>query len=370
MKMKKKTRVNIYDVAEAVGVSISTVSRALNDDARISAKTKARVKAAANTLGFQKNALATSLSTNQTKVIGVIVPQLNREFLSSLVHNIEETAFSMGYSVIICQTNNSFEREKTYVDTLIASRVAGIITTLSLETESYAHFEKAKAQGIKVVLVDRVTHNLKATTKIVIDDYQAAYEAARHIIKRGYDKVAYVSGPTKQLLYADRLRGFKQAVKEAGRRLNPEWIKYSDNLSYEEGTQIAKEILGLKDRPNAIFTANNLAAISTIAYAQEIGIDVPEELGVIGFSEEPFSAFMKPSVTSIRQPSKGMGRLAVQKLVEEINAGQPQDYIHQKIVLDTQLICRESTNKQGKINPQVTAHNSTPPLQKGQSENA
>ena len=345
--MKKKNRVNIYDVAEAVGVSISTVSRALNDDARISSKTKAKVKAAANDLGFQKNALATSLSTNQSKVIGVIVSQLNREFLSSLVHNIEETAFSMGYSVIICQTNNSFEREKTYVDTLISSRVAGIIATLSTKTASYDHFEKARAQGIKVVLVDRVTPMLKSITKIVIDDYHTALEGTRHIINNGYDKIAYVSGPTRQLLYADRLRGFKQAIRDAGLQLNPDWIKYSDHLSYEDGTQIAAELLQSDNRPNAIFTANNLTAISTIVYAEQVGINVPTELGVIGFSEEPFSAFMKPSVTSIRQPSKAMGRLAVQKLVEEINTERSEDYIHQKIILDTELISRESTNRSG-----------------------
>lgn len=346
--MKKKARVNIYDVAEAVGVSISTVSRALNDDKRVNPKTKARIKAAANTLGFQKNALATSLSTNKTNVIGVIVPQLNREFLSSLVHNIEETAFAMGYSVIICQTNNSYEREKTYIDTLISSRVAGIIATLSLETQSYAHFKKAKDQGVKVVLVDRITPKLKSTTKIVIDDYQTAFEGTRHVIERGYDKIAYVSGPTQQLLYADRLRGFKQAIKDAGLRLNPDWIKYGDNLSYEDGTRIATELLQLQDRPNAIFTANNLTAISTIAQAEQLGIHVPDELGVIGFSEEPFSAFMKPSVTSIRQPSKDMGRLAVQKLVEEIDTERGEDYIHQKIILDTELICRESTNRKRK----------------------
>ncbi|MEQ8706400.1 MAG: LacI family DNA-binding transcriptional regulator [Phaeodactylibacter sp.] len=341
--MKKKTRINIYDVAAEVGVSISTVSRALNDDARISPKTKAKVKAAAMKLGFQKNALATSLSTNQTKVIGVIVPQLNREFLSSLVHNIEEAAFEKGYSVIVCQTNNSYEREKTYMDTLIASRVAGIVATLSLETESFEHFEKAREQGIKVVLVDRVTTSLKGTTKIVIDDYRTAFEGTRHLIDQGYTQIAYVSGPTKQLLYADRLRGFQQAMKEAGLPVKQEWIKYGSNLSFADGTRIADELLKLKERPNAIFTANNLTAISTIAHAEELGIKVPEQLGVIGFSEEPFSAFMKPSVTSIRQPSKAMGQLAVQKLIEEINSDQNGSYIHQKVVLDTELICRDST---------------------------
>jgi LacI family transcriptional regulator len=342
-KMKKKNRINIYDVAEAVGVSISTVSRALNDDARISPKTKAKVRAAALKLGFQKNALATSLSTNQTKVIGVIVPQLNREFLSSLVHNIEETAFEMGYSVIVCQTNNSYEREKTYMDTLIASRVAGIVATLSLETESFEHFEKAMEQGIKVVLVDRVTNALKGITKIVVDDYRGSFEGTQHLIDQGYTKIAYLSGPTKQLMYADRLRGFQQAVKEAGLPLKDEWVKYSSNLSFEEGTRIANELLALENPPNAIFTANNLTAISTIARAEELGLKVPEELGVIGFSEEPFSAFMKPSVTSIRQPSKAMGQLAVQKLIEEINSDQNGSYIHQKVVLDTELICRAST---------------------------
>jgi len=346
--MKKKNRVNIYDVAEVAGVSISTVSRALNDDARISEKTKVKVRAAAEKLGFQKNALASSLSTNQTKVIGVIVPQLNREFLASLVRSIEETAFGMGYSVIICQTNNSFEREQTYLRTLLSTRVAGIIATLSLETETYDHFRKIKEEGIAVVLVDRVTNQLEATTKIVVDDFQAAYNATQHLIEQGYKKIAYVSGPSKQLLYRNRLRGFQQAIEDAGLSTNPDWIQYSDDLSYEEGLRVAKILLHLTNPPDAIFTANNLSAISTIAYAQEIGLEVPAQLGVIGFSEEPFSAFMRPSVSSVRQPSRDMGRLAVQKLIEEINFEDKDEYIHQKIMLDTELVARESTSKRGR----------------------
>jgi LacI family transcriptional regulator len=347
--MKKKGSINIYDIAEEAGVSISTVSRALNDDARISEKTKKKVRAVADRLGFQKNALASSLSTNQSKVIGVIVSELNREFLSSLVKSIEETAFSMGYSVIICQTHNSFEREQAYLRTLLSARVAGIIATLSLETETYSHFRRMQQEGIALVLVDRVTDQLESTTKIVIDDYNAAYKATQHIIQQGYKRIAYVSGPVKQLLYRNRLRGFKQAIEEAGLATQDEWIQYAHELSYEEGTTIAQKLLHLPSPPDAIFTANNLTAISTIAYAQEAGLVVPTQLGVIGFSEEPFSAFMKPSVSSVRQPSRDMGKLAAIKLIEEINFKNKEEYIHQKIVLDTELVVRQSTLRKGKI---------------------
>lgn len=343
--MKKKANINIYDVAKVAGVSISTVSRALNDDPRISPTTKDKVRIAARNLGFQKNALASGLSTNQTKVIGVMVSQLNREFLASLVRSMEETAFNLGYSVIICQTNNSFEREKAYVDTLISSRVAGIIVTLSLETTTFDHFKKAKAQGIPIVMVDRVTNELKDTTKIVIDDFQAAYEATKHLIGKGYRKIAYVSGPVKQLLYQNRLNGYRQALKDTGLPLQEEWEEYTLELTYEEGSKAAEKLLQLKNPPDAILTANNLAAISTIAYAQEKGIHVPAELGVLGFSEEPFSAFMRPSVTSVRQPSNDMGSLAVKKLIEEINAERKEDFIYQKITLSTQLIERDSTQR-------------------------
>lgn len=341
--MKKK--VTIYQVAEAAGVSISTVSRALKGDRRISEKTRERVQAQAAELGFQKNAIASSLSTSSSRIIGVIVSQLNREFLSALVRSIEDTAFSLGYSVIICQTNNSFEREQAYLNTLSSTRVAGLIATLSLETASFEHFRRFREQGIPVVLVDRVTEQLPNLTKIVTDDFQGAYRATQHLIERGYQRIAYVSGPTKQLLYSDRLRGFRRALQDAGLPCKEEWIAYSDTLSYEDGPQLAQRLLQQQEPPDAIFTANNLTAISVIASAQNMGWDIPRQLGVIGFSEEPFSALMRPSVSSVRQPSIQMGQLAVEKLIEEINCPEPDSFIHQKIMLDVQIIARDSTRR-------------------------
>ncbi len=343
--MKKKTNINIYDVAEAAEVSISTVSRALNDDKRISEATKEKVRKTAERLGFRKNALASGLSTNQTKVIGVMVSHLNREFLASTVRSIEEAAFKLGYSVIICQTNNSIEREKAYIDTLISSRVAGILVTLSLETDTFDHFFKAMDNGIPVVLFDRVSDEIKNSTKIVIDDFQSAYEATKHLINQGYRKIAYVSGPVKQLLYKNRLAGYRQALLDFGLPEKKEWIVYTQELTYEEGADAAAYLLSLPIPPDAIFTANNLTAISTISYALEKDIEVPEALGVLGFSEEPFSALMRPSVTSVRQPSIDMGRLAVEKLIEEIQAKGKKDFIYQKIILDTKLIVRDSTRR-------------------------
>jgi len=343
----KKSKVTIYQVAEAAGVSISTVSRALKGDSRISKKTRDRVRAQAAELGFQKNAIASSLSTSSSRIIGVIVSQLNREFLSSLVHSIEETAFSLGYSVIICQTNNSYEREKAYLNTLSSTQVAGLIATLSLETASFEHFRHIREQGIPVVLVDRVTEQLPNITKIVTDDFQGAYRATQHLVGQGYRRIAYVSGPTQQLLYHDRLRGYRRALQDADLPCREEWIAYSDTLSYEDGPRLARTLLQQPQPPDAIFTANNLTAISIIACAQDMGWDIPRQLGVIGFSEEPFSALMRPSVSSVPQPSTQMGQLAVEKLIEEINCSDPEAFIHQKIMLDVQIIARESTRKDG-----------------------
>ncbi|MDN5203423.1 LacI family DNA-binding transcriptional regulator [Fulvivirgaceae bacterium BMA10] len=341
--MKRKTQVNIYDVAKELGVSISTVSRALNDNPKISEKTKKRVKKAADKLGFKKNILASGLMTNKTKIIGVIVPYINREFFAQAINSIEMTAFDLGYKVMICQSADSLERERINIDTLISSRVDGIIMSLSLETNDWSHLQRAIDMGIPIVFFDRVCYDIEHSTKIMVDNFSAAYRATSHLIEKGHKRIGHIGGFMKIKIFQERFNGYKKALNDNNIPLDETIVKET-HLTKDDCNKAVKDILDLENPPSAVFCANNLTAITAIFYAQSIGMNVPGDLAVIGFSVDPFATLMKPSLTAVEQPSKEMGKLATERLVEELNGlAEEKATIYGKIILDTKLVVRESS---------------------------
>lgn len=342
-KMTKK-KINIYDVAKELGVSISTVSRALNNNPKISADTTKKVKQMAEKLGFQKNALASGLMTNKTKTIGVIVPQINREFFAQTVRSIEDTAFEMGFSVMICQSHDSYVKEKANINTLMSSRVDGVIVSLALETTDLKHFEKAIDADIPVVFFDRVGLELPNTTKILVDNFSSAHKATSHLIQQGYKHIGYIGGPQMRQIFEERLEGYKQALTDHNLPIDDSIIEKTD-LTQQDCYRAAKSILHAINPPDAILCANHLTSVNTIFYAMSIKKMIPEDVAVVGFSENPIAELMIPSLTAIRQPCYEMGKLAMQKLVEEIDFDHKSDeFIHSTIVLDTKLDIRASSN--------------------------
>lgn len=339
--MKKESHITIHDIAKALNISGSTVSRALNDNSRISDKTKKAVRDMAKQLGYQPNALASNLRTSCTKTIGVIIPRISRYFFSSAITGIEELARTRGYNVIICQSNDQEARESDCVQTLFASRVDGVISSIAINTENFEHYKTFTDRNIPLVFFDRVCDELE-TSQVVVDDFKGGFIAAEHLISKGCKRIAHIGGPQHLNIYINRLQGYLKALRKHNFKIEEDLIIES-LLTREDGKACAKKLLDSPKRPDAIFAANDISALSIILYAKEIGLRIPEDLAVVGFSNEPFSEYVSPSLTTIEQSGFDVGTKATELLLDIITnkTGNHQE----TIVLPVKLIERESSNR-------------------------
>ena len=337
--MKKK--ITIHDVSKALGVDSSTVSRALNDSPRVKQKTKDLIVNKAKELGYQRNRLASKLRTNKSHTIGVIVPRISRHYFSSAIAGIEEASFDGGFEVIICQSLESLEREKKLVNTLLSNRVDGILISISMETTEFEHLNNYKYQGFPIIFFDRPC-NIEENTNVIIDDFEASFKATEYLIKTGCKNIIHFSGPQTLDLYRRRLNGFKEALKKHNLKPNPQFILES-RLMQEDGIKNAKKILNLP-LVDGVFSANDTAAISAMQYLKTQGKSIPNDIAFIGFSNEPISAVMVPSLTTVQQPDFKMGYEATKLLLKDINDGN-NDHSTITKVFSTNLILRESTKK-------------------------
>jgi len=295
----KNNNVTIHDISKALGIDSSTVSRALNNSDRVSKKTKEKIFNKAAELGYQRNSLASKLRTNRTNTIGVIVPRISRHFFSSVIAGIEETAFKAGFDVIICQSLESIEREKKLVETLLSNRVDGILISISMETSNFDHLNNYKNNGFPLIFFDRPC-NVSENTNVIIDDVKAGFDATSHLIERGCKHIVHFSGPQNLELYRNRKKGYTNALNAYG-------IPFSDNLVIEtqlmqqDGISAARQLLKLP-KVDAVFSANDTAAISAMQYLKTKGINIPNDIAFVGFSNEPISAIIEPSLSTIKQP--------------------------------------------------------------------
>jgi len=339
--MKKENNITIHDIAKALNISGSTVSRALNNNTRISEKTKKAVRDKAKELGYQPNALASNLRTSCTNTIGVIIPRISRYFFSSAITGIEEFAREKGFNVIICQSNDLEARESDCVQTLFASRVDGVISSVALKTNNYEHYKTFTNRNIPLVFFDRVCDELE-TSKVVVDDFKGGFIAAEHLISKGCKRIAHISGPQHLNIYINRLQGYLKALRKHDIIVDQNLILESP-LTREDGLRCAKELLESSNPPDAIFAGNDTTALSIILYAKEKGIRIPEDIAIMGFSNEPFSEYLSPSLTTVEQSGFDVGIKATELLIDIITnkSGNTQE----TIVLPVKLIERESTNK-------------------------
>lgn len=331
--------VTIFDIATMLGISSSTVSRALNDHPYISKQTKERVKKIAEELDFTPNSIAKSLKNNSTNTIGVIVPDIKHDFFSSAISGIEEVAYNSGYSIIVCQSNDNLEREIINTNVLLHQRIAGVIVSISLNTNQSDHFKKIMNRGIPLVFFDRTCDDIHAS-KVVIDDLKSASDAVKYLINRGHKKIAHIAGPQILNIYEKRLDGYKQALHYAGIPFNEDLIVFGD--VHEKDGYKALNTLFLKNIfPDAVFTINDNVAIGAFQRIKEEGLRIPEDIAVIGFSNTKISSVVRPSLTTISQPSFDMGKKAIEILIGLIEKGN-NEVEPQTITLDTELIFRES----------------------------
>ena len=335
----KKGKATIHDIAERLNTTASTVSRALNNNPRISEATKKQVLKMAKQLNYQPNNIASALRSGKSKLIGVIVPTANRNFFSSVVRGIEEIANNLNYKVIISQSYEEYEKEVDTIETLLSARVDGIIASIGKNTENFDHFQKVLDKGIPLVLFDRITDELEVS-QVVIDDHYGAYQTVQHLIKQGCKRIVHFTSPKKINIYKERLRGYEDALKDNGIAIDQELIEES-NMQLEDGRQSMQNILDKGIQFDAVFSASDYAAMGAIQVLKEHNFKIPQQVKLAGFGNEPFTTFSDPSITTVDQKSVPMGRVTAETFFELLKSGTKS--VPQKTVLKPELIIRQSS---------------------------
>jgi len=342
MQHKPNKRVTIYDLAQELNVSPSTVSRALNDHRSIGEVTTTRIKELAKSRGYRTNALASGLRSQKSKTIGILVPWINRPFISNLISGIEESAQAAGYTILISQTGDSSEREITNAKVLVDSRVQIMIVSLAMETTQYSHFEDIISQGTTVIFVDRIPKNY-CGHQVLIDNYQTGFDATRHLIDLGRKRIAILSGSLKQKIYQDRYEGYVAALTESGLPVLEEFLGISDILTSEEGAVMIETMLQSTNPPDAVFSTNDSAAIGAMQYALARGLRIPEDLAFIGMNDDPVCTVMSPALSSMTHPAAEMGKIAVTKALEFLDLPDKSIPATFVVRLNTEVIARASS---------------------------
>jgi len=333
--MKQAT---IVDIARRLQISPSTVSRALSDHPDIKEETKGLVRQVAKELRYTPNPIAQSLKSSRTTTIGVIVPEIKHDFFSSAISGIEEVAYQSGYTIILCQSNESFEREVVNTNVLMHHRVAGVVVSISQNTKSGEHFQDLLRRKIPLVFFDRVCEDVVAS-KVVIDDYKSAFDAVTYLIGRGYRKIAHFAGPRELDICKKRLNGYVEALKNAGHLVHEELIRYG-GLHEQDGYESLDGMLKRNDLPDAIFCVNDPVAIGAFQRINEAGLKIPADIALIGFSNNIITTLINPQMTTVDQPSFEMGKRAATLLIDAIEKKVNEPVT---VVLDTKLIVRGST---------------------------
>lgn len=344
MKLEQAT---IKDIARELNVSSSTVSRALKDYPGISDDTKKKVKEMAEKLNYRPNAIALSLRKSRSFTIGVIIPEVVHFFFSTVISGIEEVAFARGYNVILTQTNEKLAREKTSIDTMLANQIDGFLVSYSKETTDFEHFSSLLDRGYPIVFFDRVP-DIEGAIHVIVDDYSGAFEATKHLILQGYSRIVHLAGPSNLKISQERIRGYQDALKEFGMEVNPDYIV--ESRTDEEAQKITAQLLEtLSPRPDAFFGNNDMAAVGAMMACKAAGYKVPEEIGIVGFSNWQFCSMIDPSLTSVAQPGFRIGAKATDILLDLIEKKINREDFNQSVVLETELLVRKSSVRLEKV---------------------
>lgn len=334
-----KRQVTIKDIAEKLGISTSTVSRALKDHPDISIKTRQAVKELSKLLGYQPNRIALNLKQSRTNTIGILVPEVEHHFFSSVINGIEEIAYEDNFSVMVFQSNESYMKEVLNTQALLANRVDGVLVSFSKETLDFSHFEQLIFNEIPVVFFDRVLPTLHADC-VMVDDYSGAFNAVNHLIDRGCRRIAFYSAPQHLLLGRKRWEGYRDALEKHNLPFDRDLVYACD--SYESAMKISRSVLKKKDRPDGIFAVNDLTAIGVMKVARELGIAIPDELRIIGFENSKSTVICEPELSSVDQFGFDLGKKATRILLRRIK-DDTFDYQPEHLTLKTQLIVRGSS---------------------------
>ncbi len=335
----KSGLVTIKDIAKELSISPSTVSRALKNHPDISEGTKRAVNELAQKLNYQPNAVALSLKQRRSNTIGVIIPEIVHYFFSSVISGIEDVAYDAGFNVIICQSNEKYEREVSNAKTLLANRVDGVLVSISKNTKDFKHLYNFHNNNVPMVFYDRIVPGLIAD-QVIIDDLGAAYRATKHLINSGRKRIAHFAGPQNLLIGQFRKDGYLKAIREAGLKTDEELIIEAD--TFEKARLAVMKLINSKKEMDGIFAVNDLTAIGAMQTLQKRGIIIPDEVAVVGFSDGRLSGITNPTLTSVDQHGYEMGTVATEMLLKRITSKE-DDYPFETKVLNVDLIVRGSS---------------------------
>jgi LacI family repressor for deo operon, udp, cdd, tsx, nupC, and nupG len=339
----KKKRTTIYDIAEKLNLTASCVSRALNNSNYVSAKTKQLVLKTATELNYKRNTLASNLRKGHSKTIGIVVPRINQNFFSNVIAGIEEATYEKDYNLIICQSNESHEKEVKCINTLINQRVDCVVISISADNRDYKHLKNVIDHGIQLIQFDRVVDELE-TFKVINDNEQASLEAVSHMIDQGYKRIALLEGPQNLTIFKQRKAGYLAALKKYNLPAIPELI-VKNAWTKELGAEATRKLLSLSEPPDAVFAStSDFSALGVLEVATDMGLKVPEQLGICGYSNEAFTEITSPSITTVDQYSFFMGKTIANLYFDELNINET--VVKPKIIsIKPNLIIRSSTSK-------------------------
>ncbi|WP_187263995.1 LacI family DNA-binding transcriptional regulator [Pontibacter beigongshangensis] len=339
--MKKQVQHTIKDIAATLGLSISTVSRALNDHPHISQSTKQRVREAVEKLDYRHNALAASLRNSRSNMIGLIAPRITMYFQSTVITAIQHKLHEYGYNLMVCQSNDSPAIEKELVGVMYASRVDGLIVSSTLYTEDFSHFDIFNRANIPLVFYDRVPHNYPAH-KIQGDDYQGGYQTTRHLLEQGARKIAYITGPLSCKLYRDRYEGYQEALREFD--MTPdESLMFCHELNKKNAQLTCKALFAEGGLPDAVFAGNDTTAVAVVQCAKAKGISVPQQLKVTGYSNDSRTEIIEPPITSVEQFPYEVGVQAATLMLELLEQKTNHSQNHISLITPIELVIRRSS---------------------------
>jgi LacI family transcriptional regulator len=340
--MSEKRRVTLKDIAIALNISPSTVSRALNGYHSISDETVRQVKEYAEKHNYVPNTLAVNFRKSRTSLIGLVVPHIVHHFFSTTISGVIETAKKHGYHVLVSQSGDVKSGEVFACRTLLGIGVDGLVISVSNETFEAEHLQDFLDEGKPIVQFDKITDHI-ASPKVVVDDFEGAYQAVKNLIENGYKKIAHLSGRMEVKNAQGRFQGYKKALEDHGLEFREDWVKGCWDILEEEGFGFTKELMESPNPPDAIFCITDLVALGSMKYLQSAGYDVPSQVGLMGFSNWMLSEYITPNLSSVDQHGFEMGEKATEiliNLIREHSLGE-EDLIEMK----TELIIRKSSQK-------------------------
>lgn len=315
----KKSRTTITDIARELKISPSTVSRALNNHPAISKKTRDAVIELAQKLNYQPNLLALNLLRKRTNTIGIIVPEITSSFFSSVINGIQDLLSPLGVNMMISQSNESMEEEKSILRSFASIRVDGFLISPSSETKNFDHLKILTDNNIPLVIFDRDCEGLEVD-KVFVDEYSGAFQAVEYLVKTGCRRIAHIAGPLSLSTARHRLKAYKDALALHQIPVKEEYIVESSGFTPEHGIEPTQKLLALPSPPDAVFAINDGVAIGAMYVIKKTGLVIPDEISVVGFDDDPHSCYFSPSLSTVWQPTYELGMLSARILMKRINS--------------------------------------------------